>query len=39
MQAHPDEYHRYYVEEKELAYRELSDDDKQTLSSGRPSVD
>jgi hypothetical protein len=39
MQAHPEEYHRYYAEEKELAYRELSDDDRQTLAPGRPSVD
>jgi len=39
MQAHADEYHRYYAEEKELAYRELSDQDRQTLAPGRPSLD
>lgn len=39
MQAHADEYRRYYVEEKELAYRDLSDGDRATLESGRSSVD
>lgn len=39
MQAHEDEYHRYYAEEKELAYRELPAEDRETLESGRPPVD
>lgn len=39
MQAHADEYHRYYDEEKALAYRDLSAEDRATLESGRPSVD
>jgi hypothetical protein len=32
LQAHHEEYRRYYEEEKELAYRELSDEDKTALS-------